>query len=191
MTKRNRSGKRKMTQREGGANGRPKRDRKPDRGTPELQSKRQALVGQGDTALSTRWLDILTARRLIDANQQQAGADFARAYWRVYGKPHPASSDARIPAERRNSPADGDERDLTEDDTRKLKAASAALKSISRAVYDAVRDLAVYDRKPALMLYAESEQFPTTSALKQWARIETGLEALVGLEADNRERRAA
>ena len=58
--------------------GRPKKD-KPlrDKGTPEQQIKRLALVNGGDPTLSTTPLDIMFARRIIEPDQYNAGL----TYW--------------------------------------------------------------------------------------------------------------
>ena len=167
-----------MTQREGGATGRPKRDRSPDRGTPELQEKRQALVGEGgDATLSTRWLDVLAARKLIDDAQQQAGQDFARDRLTLYGKPNAGAA----PMDRDDvRGGDGPSEAALREARQRHDAACRALKHVSRQVFDAVTDLCAFDREPMLLRYAMAEQFPTTTALRQWARISAGLEVLAG-----------
>lgn len=188
MSKRNRSGKRKMTQREGGAHGRPKRDRSPDRGTPELRAKRQALVGEGgDATLSTRWLHILVARGLLDVAQQQAGESFARDRCLLYGKPRPGAA----PMDRDDvRGGDGPSEAALREAKLRHDAACRALKRVGRQVFDAVTDVCAFDREPMLLRYARAEQFPTTTALRQWARISAGLEVLAEVMATNQKRAA-
>jgi hypothetical protein len=57
-----------------------------DRGTPELQQKRQYL--SGDIMISTQFpLDILLSRKLISVEQYQAGQRFAVVAWMRFGVP--------------------------------------------------------------------------------------------------------
>lgn len=178
-----------MTQREGGAHGRPKRDRTKDRGTPELQAKRQALVGEGgDATLSTRWLDVLAARKLIDDVQHQAGRDFVRDRVMVFGKPTVSAAPIDRDDVRTN---DGPTPEQLEQATARYGRACYFLKQVSRQTFDEVVELCLYDREPMLLRYAKAEQFPTTTALRQWARISAGLEVLAEVMATNQARKPA
>lgn len=61
--------------------------------TPELLARRLAMVGTGgDAVMSTCALDIMAARRIIDADTHQAAAWFASLARIVLGRPHARSS---------------------------------------------------------------------------------------------------
>ena len=77
--------------------GRPKKD-KPlrDKGTPEQQIKRLALVNGGDPTLSTTPLDIMFARRIIEPDQYNAGLTYWYLYTKVFGKPFPESNTGKL-----------------------------------------------------------------------------------------------
>ena len=60
----------------------------PDRGTPELQVKRRALVGEnGDPNYSHSPISALYTRGIIEENQYNAGTIYTTQYWHMYGKP--------------------------------------------------------------------------------------------------------
>ena len=185
-----RTSKRKMTQREGGkATGRPKRDRTPDRGTPELQQKRQALVGEGgDATLSTRWLHILVARGLLDVAQQQAGESFARDRCLLYGR-----GDARASLLDRDDVRPGRQADETklEEVGRRYRRVQRRLRQFSDEIAEEVQRLVVHDEQPMIWAYLNKEMFPSATALRQWARIVTGLDVLADMEAERKQKHAA
>ena len=77
--------------------GRPKKD-KPlrDKGTPEQQIKRLALVGGGDPTLSSTPFDIMFARGIVNPEQYNAGLTYWYLYTRVFGKPFPQSNTSKL-----------------------------------------------------------------------------------------------
>lgn len=185
-----RSSKRKTGPREGGkATGRPKRDRSPDRGTPELQQKRQALVGEGgDATLSTKWLGVCCARGLVSNAELQAGHSFAQLRHKLYGTPN-----ARASLLDRDDVRSGDgptEKALVEA-KRDYGAACRRLKSLSRQVFDEIIELCIYNRPPMILHDADKQRFPSGKALRQWARISAGLEVLAEVMATNQARKPA
>ncbi|MGH6689524.1 MAG: hypothetical protein ACREF4_02440, partial [Gammaproteobacteria bacterium] len=56
-----------------------------DMGTPEVQAKRRALVGQdGDPALAATALDILFANGFLTTTQHTVGVKLRRLHWAIY-----------------------------------------------------------------------------------------------------------
>lgn len=69
-----------------------------DRGTPEGQARRTALVGEADPALAAYPLGAMLARQIIDREQHDAGLLYARAWTVKFGSPWPSTNDSRSPA---------------------------------------------------------------------------------------------
>ena len=70
--------------------GRPKKNLPlRDKGTPELIIKRMQLVQGGDPSLSTTPIDICYARKIISAEQYNAGLVFLYLHRSIFGKPFP------------------------------------------------------------------------------------------------------
>jgi hypothetical protein len=69
--------------------GRPRQDRAPvDQGTPELQARRERLVGSGDPAAAESPLGLMLARGLIDREQHDSARTYASLYRQTVGRTH-------------------------------------------------------------------------------------------------------
>jgi len=72
-----------------GRRGRPRRaESAVDKGTPEQQARRLGLAAGADPAMTEYPLGVLLARRLISADQHEAGCYYAYLYSRVIGGSH-------------------------------------------------------------------------------------------------------
>ena len=77
--------------------GRPKKNLPlRDKGTPELIIKRMQLVQGGDPSLSTTPIDICYARKIISAEQYNAGLVFLYLHRSIFGKPFPISNKSKL-----------------------------------------------------------------------------------------------
>ena len=56
-----------------------------DHGTPELAKHRLRLVKEGDPALSTCWIDVVYANKIISERQWRAGAQYSSLRYRLFG----------------------------------------------------------------------------------------------------------
>ena len=77
--------------------GRPKKNLPlRDKGTPELIIKRMQLVQGGAPSLSTTPIDICYARKIISAEQYNAGLVFLYLHRSIFGKPFPISNTSKL-----------------------------------------------------------------------------------------------
>ena len=68
----------------------------PDKGTPEQQLKRLALVDGGNPVMSTTPLDILLERQMIHEDHHRAGMTWWMTFMRIYGKVYPESNTGKL-----------------------------------------------------------------------------------------------
>lgn len=151
-----------------------------DYGTPELQQKRRAAVGdgptednpkKGDTSLSTCPLDVAIARGLVDDETEKVANDFGRWYRMIYGKAHAKAANL-------TGAVSGEEpsEDALFKAKAKLESATAVLMMTGRVSYDAVVNFVVYERYPKFLLNnrepqgAEKRLFEGLKALADWRR---------------------
>lgn len=125
-------------------NGRAQRFR--DKGTPELQARREFLAGEGDKVLTTFPLGILLANGVITDEEYRAGCRFAWLHAVVIGK----HSLAAIEFERSHGKS---VREIDED--REAELQDRFRKSLdefrSRRQRDEIVSLCVYERVPRFM----------------------------------------
>ena len=125
--------------------GRPRKsqDVGPDRGTPEQQVKRFALVGAAQSELASYPLGILLARQIISQDQHNAGCDYARLYRLVIGR---TSSNSTGGSE------------ATDEDVERAQnqfdVLRKALVAAGRRQQDAVANVAVFERLPGWLVRA-------------------------------------
>ena len=67
-----------------------------DKGTPEQQLKRLALVDGGNPVMSTTPLDILLERQMIHEDHHRAGMTWWMTFMRIYGKVYPESNTGKL-----------------------------------------------------------------------------------------------
>lgn len=126
----------------GNGKGRPKINH--ERGpTPETMEKRRMLAGNGNPEKAWNALGVLRERGLITQAQHDAGWNYAQLRRRHIGRP-----EARTPG---NEPM-GQGRDGTDPRERELEEAfneaRAILLASGRRAFDAVQNVAVFDRIP-------------------------------------------
>ncbi len=167
MTKRGR--KPKFVPRE--PNGRAQRNR--DKGTDELQARREWLAGDGDMSKTTYPLGILLTNGEITEEQHSAGGRLAWLYAVVYGK-------VSIGAAAFERGRGRDTREVNPDDEirwqAEVKRTLRALSGISRHVRDDIVSLVVYERVPGFM----RPGFPTDKDIAHAGRVKAGLRLLAG-----------
>ncbi len=122
----------------------------PDRGTPELRAKRQALVGGGDPALSAHPLGVLLARREIDDDLYAAGVRYAFLFGKLFGRTKIVAhyADALIGTRDHTELSDADAARF-ELALRDCWLAMAPLGPKAKRLLD---DIAIYERFPSWLL---------------------------------------
>jgi hypothetical protein len=142
-----------------------------DKGTPELEAKRQQLVGEkGDPVLSTCPLDILKARGLIDDETHKVASDFGGWYRLICGKgtakamdPTGAVTGGEVPEH------------VLKSAKANFDAALNAMMGVSRAAKDGVVNVVIYERPPRLLFggqlrKSDGHLFDGLRALTSWRR---------------------
>src|SRR5438876_6131735 len=161
--------------------GRPRLDRPAtDRGTPELQARREALVPGSDPALAEHALGIMLARSLISAEQYEAGCYYAGLYARAVAPP-----DLSVAALYRRLLAEaGKGREIAESDLEKIqrlyRSGKGRLMAAGRGVAAATENIAVFGRPPRFLFAPPSRALRSEAAR---AEMETVLEGLSVLAA--------
>ncbi len=140
---------------------------KADKGTPELQAKRQALAAGGDPAATTRWLDLLTAWGLLTPRQQQAGADYARLRAWLFGAPGGRLKAGNLDPEQahgkgtrrpeQSAPGGHLSEAALLAAERRYERATRRLRAVSRQMEAEVRALVLDNRPPLIALAARVE----------------------------------
>lgn len=144
-----------------------------DKGTEQVQARRGWLAGV-DAAQASYPLGVLLANEAISEDEHRAGCHLAWLFAFVHGR----VSIAAVSYEAgRGGGGDQRDEDRLYDCEQNLLDACTALKTISRAVYDDMLNLAVYERFPDFM----RPGFPTTGQVRHAARIRAGLACLAGL----------
>ena len=170
MTKRGR--KPKFVPRE--PSGRAQRNR--DRGTNELQERREWLAGKGDMSKTTYPLGILLANEAISEEQHSSGCRLAWLYAVVYGKTSIGA--AAFERGRGMSTRAVDPKDEARWQ-KEVKRMLRALSGISRHVRDDVVSLVVYERVPKFM----RPGFQADKDVAHSERVQVGLRLLAGEHA--------
>lgn len=122
----------------------------PDRGTPELRAKREALVGHGDPVLSAHPLGVLLARDVIDEDLYGAGIRYAFLFGKVFGRTKIVAhyADALVGTR--------DLAELNDDDVarfeRALRDCWQAVQPLGPRAKRLLDDVAVYERFPGWIL---------------------------------------
>ena len=139
--------------------GRPKKD-KPlrDKGTPEQQIKRLALVNGGDPTLSTTPLDIMFSRRIIEPDQYNAGLTYWYLYTKVFGKPFPESNTGKLlsPIKGRMI-EEGEKRKDIHNNTVYTECRKFIVKEVGRKVYGMMRDVVIFFEHPPYLNYSKKK----------------------------------
>ena len=139
-----------------------------DRGTPEQQARRQALIGSAAPHLAEYPLGVLLARGLISAEQHDAGCHYAYLAGRVLGRTKPYRADAAG-----SGGAELTEAALASVERRWLQAVRM-LFDAGRRAKDAVDNVAIFERLPG---WLAREQPRPGDAAEQQALV-AGLESL-------------
>ncbi len=127
--------------------GRPRKsqDVGPDRGTPEQQVRRAALVGDAKSELASYPLGVLLARQIISQDQHNAGCDYARLYRLVIGRTSSGSTGGS---------------EATDEDVERAQSQfdvlRKALVAAGRRQQDAVVNVAVFERLPGWLVRART-----------------------------------
>lgn len=153
-----------------------KAQRMRDKGTDELQERREWLAGKGDKSRTTYPLGILLANGAITEEHHSAGCRLAWLYAVVYGKTSIGA--AGYERGRGTSTRQVDEKDELRWQ-KEVKRTLRALSGISRHVRDDVVSLVVYERVPNFL----RPGFPTLGDFRHAERIKWGLARLAGERA--------
>ncbi len=119
-----------------------------DRGTTEIQDRRRILAGKGNPDLTSYPLGVLLNAGTIDDQRHQAGCKFAWLYRVVIGR----TSIAAVNWDGIMRGGDGPDDARLAEYEKKLEHVSHAVKAISRQHYDALLNVAVFERTPRWML---------------------------------------
>ena len=139
----------------------------PDRGTPEAQARRYALIGTADPALAEYPLGVLLARGVITGEQHDAGCHYAYLAGRVLGRTKPYRADQGGSGAALNEVAI----DAIE---RRWHQAVRTLLDAGRRAKDEVDNVALFERLPS-WVGAES---PRLGDARSCEELVAGLEAL-------------
>lgn len=130
-----------------------------DRGTPEQQARRRALIGAAAAHLAEYPLGVLLARGLVTAEQHDAGCHYAYLAGRVLGRTKPYRAEA----------AGGGGAELTEaaraSIERRWLEAVRLLLGAGRRAKDAVDNAAIFERLPGWL--AREQPRPNDTAEQQ------------------------
>ena len=139
--------------------GRPKKDRPlPDKGTPENQIKRLALVGGGDPTLSSTPFDIMFARGIVNPEQYNAGLTYWYLYTRVFGKPFPQSNTSKLlsPINTRSVESIVKRRDI-EHHSLLFDCCAFIVKEAGQRAYNLLRGIVVFQEHPDYLYYLKAK----------------------------------
>ncbi|MFO1057877.1 MAG: hypothetical protein U1E53_13025 [Dongiaceae bacterium] len=161
--------------------GRPRQDRAPaDRGTPELQARRERLAGAADPAAAESPLALMLARGLIDREQHDAACTYAFLYRRAVGRTHlscdphyrqMAADAGRAPEERGEAEQERLEARFRQGKNRLLAA--------GRRVCEATENLAVFGLPPRFL----DRERPSHAGHRDALELEAVLRGLATLAA--------
>lgn len=147
-------------------NGQHRRAPARDRGTPELQSRRAHLAGQGDPALTTFPLGVMLANGLIGQDEYKAGCRYAYLHAVVFGKDHLVGAREYERVERGRLPEMDDE-DFAELQAEVIRAVVGMTYASKAALEAAV----VYEKMPPWLV----PSWPTEEHVRYAAYFRAGL----------------
>lgn len=161
---------------------------KPDRGTPELQQRREYLAQQGDPVKTAYPLGILWANGQVTDDEHLAGCKYAYLHAVIYGRESVAAVRYGLTV------AGRDEKDETDPEyirwiegiKAQLRNATKAMDAVSRQHRDALVNLVVYERAPCWML----PRIPSLSDLRDGKRFAEAIRALAVAMASGKKRAA-
>jgi len=146
-----------------------------DKGTPELMVKRLRLVQGGDPTLSTTPIDICYARKIISAEQYNAGLVFLYLHRSIFGKPFPISNTSKLmsPIRSRYSPNKVFKRDIH--NWLMFKDVSDfVIKEAGSNHYKYMKDVVVYQEQPPYLV----EELPNPRHNKLKRMLHVGLNVI-------------
>ena len=135
--------------------GRPRIDRPlRDKGTPEQQIRRLALVGGGDPTMSSTPIDVMYTRKIINPNQYHAGLTYWYLYTRVFGKPYPQSNTGKLlsPISGRSVESIVKRKDI-EHHTLLGECLTFIKKEVGLRGYNLMREVIIFQQYPNYLLY--------------------------------------
>lgn len=141
-----------------------------DKGTPELMVKRLQLVQGGDPTLSTTPIDICYARKIISAEQYNAGLVFLYLHRSIFGKPFPISNTSKLmsPIRSRYSVNKVFRRDI-QNWLMFKDVSDFVIKEAGSSHYKYMKDVVVYQEQPPYLL--EEKPSPRHNKLKRMLHV--------------------
>lgn len=131
----------------------PSGDRKPvDRGTPEAQSRRAFLAGEGDQTLTWHVLGVLRANGQVDDDEYLVGCKYRNLFGVVYRKPEVIAAPMDgLPKGAMSELDDDDFRECHDRLIQMEKVIDRVCSTEGRRAKDIWDNIVVYDRMPRWM----------------------------------------